>query len=61
MGLADGDMVKVKATGGRIIITPQLVIDRSQFPNADDEYTPAQERRRDDCFDESRSEEESSR
>jgi hypothetical protein len=27
---------------GKIVITPMLVIDRSQFPNADDEYTPAQ-------------------
>ena len=27
---------------GKIVITPKLLIDRSQFPNADDEYTPAQ-------------------
>ena len=24
------------------MLTPKLLIDRSQFPNADDEYTPAQ-------------------
>jgi len=44
VGLADGDLVDVKAARGRIIITPQLVIDRSKFPTADDEYTPAQRR-----------------
>jgi hypothetical protein len=30
--------------GGKMVLTPKLVIDRSQFPNADDEYTPAQRR-----------------
>jgi AbrB family looped-hinge helix DNA binding protein len=44
VGLADGDFVEVRANGGKIILTPQLVIDRSKFPNADDEYTPAQRR-----------------
>ncbi len=44
VGLADGDVVEVKAVGGKILITPQLVIDRSNFPTADDEYTPAQRR-----------------
>ncbi len=44
VGLTDGDLVDVKAAHGRIIITPQLVIDRSKFPTADDEYTPAQRR-----------------
>jgi AbrB family looped-hinge helix DNA binding protein len=44
VGLVDGDMVEVKAVGSKIIITPQLVIDRSKFPTADDEYTPAQRR-----------------
>jgi hypothetical protein len=42
--LADGDFVEVKAVGNKIVITPQLVIDRSKFPTADDEYTPAQRR-----------------
>ena len=27
-----------------MIITPKVIIDRSQFPTADDEYTPAQRR-----------------
>jgi len=44
VGLADGDIVDVKVSGGRIVITPTLVIDRSKFPTADDEYTPAQRR-----------------
>jgi AbrB family looped-hinge helix DNA binding protein len=44
VGLADGDLVEVKATGRKIIITPQPVIGRSQFANTDDEYTPAQRR-----------------
>lgn len=29
---------------GKIVITPRLVVERSEFPNADDEYTPAQRR-----------------
>ena len=44
VGLADRDMVEVKANGNQIIITPQVVMDRSGFPNADDEYTPEQRR-----------------
>ena len=44
IGLAYGDMVDVKVSGRRIVITPTLVIDRSKFPAADDEYTPAQRR-----------------
>jgi AbrB family looped-hinge helix DNA binding protein len=44
VGLVDGDLVEVKAVGRKIVITPQLVIDRSKFPTADDEYTPAQRR-----------------
>ena len=44
VGLVDGDFVEVKAVGKRIVITPQLVIDRSKFPTAADEYTPAQRR-----------------
>jgi AbrB family looped-hinge helix DNA binding protein len=44
VGLVDGSLVDVKAAGGKIIITLQLVIDRSKFPTADDEYSPAQRR-----------------
>jgi AbrB family looped-hinge helix DNA binding protein len=45
VGLADGDLVDVKAARGKIILTPQVVMDRSAFPNApnaNDEYTPEQ-------------------
>ena len=44
VGLTDGDLVDVKVTGRRIVITPALIIDRSKFPTADDEYTPEQRR-----------------
>jgi len=44
VGLIDGDLVEVRAVGKRIVIIPQLVIDRSKFPNADDDYTPEQRR-----------------
>jgi AbrB family looped-hinge helix DNA binding protein len=37
VGLIDGDLLEVRAVGKRIVIVPQLVIDRSKFPNADDE------------------------
>ena len=43
-GLSKGDLVNFAFRRGQIVITPRLVIDRSQFPNADDEYTPAQRR-----------------
>ncbi|MSV35282.1 MAG: AbrB/MazE/SpoVT family DNA-binding domain-containing protein [Bryobacterales bacterium] len=41
-GLSKGDLVEFSLQRGKIVITPKIVIDRSQFPNADDEYTPAQ-------------------
>ena len=43
-GLSKGDLVNFAFQRGKIVITPKLVIDRSQFPTADDEYTPAQRR-----------------
>jgi AbrB family looped-hinge helix DNA binding protein len=43
-GLSKGDLVDFAFQRGKIVITPKVVIDRSQFPNADDEYTPAQRR-----------------
>jgi len=42
--LSQGDLVNFAFQRGKIVITPRLVIDRAQFPNADDEYTPAQRR-----------------
>src|SRR6266545_1644942 len=41
-GLSKGDLVNFAFKRGQIVITPRLVIDRSKFPTADDEYTPAQ-------------------
>ena len=41
-GLSVGDFVNFAYQRGKIIITPKVVIDRSQFPNADGEHTPAQ-------------------
>jgi AbrB family looped-hinge helix DNA binding protein len=52
-GLSKGDLVSFAFQRGKIVITPKLVIDRSQFPNADDEYTPAQRRIIDARLDES--------
>ena len=52
-GLSKGDLVNFAFQRGKIVITPRLVIDRSQFPNADDEYTPAQRRIIDARLDES--------
>ena len=43
-GLSKGDLVNFAFQRGRIIVTPRVVIDRSQFPTADDEYTPEQRR-----------------
>ena len=44
VGLIDGALVEVRAVGKRIVITPQLAVNRSKFPAADDEYTPEQRR-----------------
>ena len=44
VGLADGDLVEVRAVGKKIVIVPHSAIDRSKFPNSDGEYTPAQRR-----------------
>jgi AbrB family looped-hinge helix DNA binding protein len=43
-GITDGDLVEARFQRGKIILTPKVVIDRSKFPTADDEYTPAQRR-----------------
>ena len=36
--------MEVRAIGNKIVITPQLAIDRSKFPTAADEYTPEERR-----------------
>jgi bifunctional DNA-binding transcriptional regulator/antitoxin component of YhaV-PrlF toxin-antitoxin module len=52
-GLSKGDVVNFAFQRGKLVITPRLVIDRAQFPNAEDEYTPAQRRIIDARLDES--------
>ena len=42
MGVVEGSMVELSLKNGKTVITPKVLINRSQFPNADDEYTPAQ-------------------
>ena len=44
IGVSEGDMVEASVHRGKIVLTPKVVIDHSKFPNADDEYTPAQRR-----------------
>ena len=36
-GLSKGDLVNIAYRRGKIVITPKLAIDPSQFPNADGE------------------------
>jgi bifunctional DNA-binding transcriptional regulator/antitoxin component of YhaV-PrlF toxin-antitoxin module len=43
-GLVKGDLMEAAFERGRIVLTPKAVVDRSKFPNADDQYTPAQRR-----------------
>lgn len=43
-GISEGDLLEAICRRGKIILTPKLVIDRSKFPTADDEYTPEQRR-----------------
>src|SRR5438105_926716 len=42
IGVAEGDLVEASIENGKIVLTPTLVIDRSEFPNADAEYSPAE-------------------
>jgi len=55
IGIAEGDMVEATVFRGKIVLTPKLVIDRSQFPTADDDYSPAQRRKVDGTLGEVRS------
>lgn len=43
-GIADGDLIEATFAHGKIILTPNIVLDRSRYPKADDEYTPEQRR-----------------
>lgn len=44
IGVDEGDLVEASVQRGKIILTPKVVIDRSKFPTADSDYTPAQRR-----------------
>ncbi len=44
IGVGEGDRLEASLERGKIVLSPTLVIDRSKFPNADDEYTPAERR-----------------
>src|SRR5579859_5456470 len=44
IGVGEGDRLTASVQRGRIVLTPTLEVDRSKFPSADDEYTPAQRR-----------------
>jgi AbrB family looped-hinge helix DNA binding protein len=44
MGIEEGSLVELSLRNGKTVITPKVVIDRSKFPNADDDYTPAERR-----------------
>ena len=43
-GFSEGDFVEVSMRNGKIVMQPQVAVDLSKFPNADDEYTPEQRR-----------------
>jgi AbrB family looped-hinge helix DNA binding protein len=53
MGVGEGSLVELSLKNGKTVITPKVVIDRAAFPNADNEYTPAQRRIIDARLDES--------
>jgi bifunctional DNA-binding transcriptional regulator/antitoxin component of YhaV-PrlF toxin-antitoxin module len=42
LGIADGAVLDMKVRSNCVVLTRKAAIDYSQFPNADDEYTPAQ-------------------
>ena len=42
MGVGEGSMVELSLRNGKTVMTPKVAINYSQFPSADDEYTPAQ-------------------
>lgn len=43
-GIAEGDIMEASFHDGKIIFVPKVLIDRSSFPAADGDYTPAQRR-----------------
>ena len=54
LGIKQGDILEAKVERGKLTYIPKtvLIIDRSEFPTADDEYTPEQRRAMDARLDE---------
>lgn len=44
VGLSGGDLVEVRASGRKLVITQQVAVDRSKTLDAGDDYKPAQRR-----------------
>lgn len=44
LGVNVGDKLEARIERRQIVFTPKTAIDYSKFPDADDEYTPAQRR-----------------
>ena len=44
MKIKVGDFMEAKLVKGSVVLTPKKIIDYSDFPNADGEYTPGQRR-----------------
>ena len=40
-----GDILEASTENGKIVLSPRVLIDRSRFPNANDEYTPVQRKK----------------
>ncbi len=44
IGVSEGDRLEASVERGIIVLTPKLPGNRSDYPNVDDDYTPAQRR-----------------
>ena len=44
LGVEAGDMIAATIQRGKVVLTPQVLIDHSTFPSADRDYTEAQRR-----------------
>ncbi len=44
VGLEKGDLVEFLFQGGKLVITPKVIVDRTKTSTSDDEYTTAQRR-----------------
>ncbi len=44
LGVEEGDMIEATLEAGKVVLTPKVLVNRSDFPSADSDYTPAQRR-----------------